>query len=138
MVGVNSYVSALDSNLYHALRLRSKWLSADIEKREALLVSACSIIDSRNWVGIKSDSSQLLEWPRVLDTDSVTPNAIKEAQYELAFSLMNGFEPSLPVSNLRLGNFSVSGSSKARTDLPDHVFKLVNQYIDYSVKLVRV
>ena len=137
VAGTNSYVSLMDSNLYHALRLRPKWLSLDSEKRESLLVSACTIIDSRKWVGYKTDSAQPLEWPRIIDSDSITPNSIKEAQYELAYSMMNGFEPSLPVSNLRLGNFSVSGSSKARTDLPDHVFKLINQYIDYSVKLVR-
>lgn len=154
-VGVNSYVSLSESDTYHASQLFNfAWLYEASERRELALIGACKLLEHYHYVGYLNNLSQVLKWPRVLpDTDRrvneyydddfmmnghpVTPINIKDAQCELALNLLNGFKPMAAVSNLRLGNFSVSSSSKTKSDLPDHVFRMIQNYVDSTSKLVR-
>ena len=72
----NSYISTRDSDLYHALRLRTKWLGVDIESRESHLISACNILNTKNWVGDKYDPLQILPWPRLINDELVDRKSV--------------------------------------------------------------
>ncbi len=73
------------------------WADADAADRRQTLVSATRMIDRENWIGQKTVSSQPLEFPRTGLTDkdgnpvdsATVPLAVEEANYELAFALLN-------------------------------------------------
>lgn len=90
----NAYISLADANDYHTLRGNTAWTGTDAEK-EAAIVRATFAIDNtyrRGFTGIKSTSTQALEWPRSNATDSsgypidddVLPAALTNATAEAA------------------------------------------------------
>ncbi len=96
-VGINSYITLKEANEYFNTRLNNEaWLSLDENKKIASLIQASQIIDSKNFIGQKADSSQLLKFPRknviydgaILPSNEV-PRAIKQAVCELAIHLIS-------------------------------------------------
>jgi hypothetical protein len=72
----------------------TKWDGLDEPTKEQLLRSAVQHEDLLcDWYGNKSDSDQLLEFPRNYVTNEVdadpTPQAIKNAQFEIAYAIID-------------------------------------------------
>ncbi len=73
------------------------WADADSDDKKQTLVSATRMIDRENWIGQKTVSAQALEFPRTGLTDkdgnavdsATVPGVVEEANYELAFALLN-------------------------------------------------
>lgn len=87
-VGTNTYVTVLEADTYYAARMGyESWALLDEPAKEKSLVSATQQLDLQcRWYGERSDSSQALAFPRTPDADP-TPQAIKDAQCEIAFNI---------------------------------------------------
>lgn len=64
------------------------------------LAQATKIIDTLNYRGEKTSSSQTLAFPRGGDTE--VPNDIKLACFEIALALLNDVDPDIEAENLNL------------------------------------
>lgn len=86
VVGENSYISISDAdNLIKQTYTKDKverkyWESLDDEDKETLLISTTNAFENSNFCykGQKVDSTQKLEWPRIIDGQQVDcPDSIK-------------------------------------------------------------
>lgn len=95
-VGTNTYVTLSEANTYFDSRpFSSSWTQAnDDVLKEGALIMACKQLDlSYGFIGEPADEDQVLSWPRLnyttkngaLISTATTPQAIKEAQMELAY-----------------------------------------------------
>jgi hypothetical protein len=103
VVNTNSYVTAVDADLYFETRIDSaNWNSSTDSNKDAALVTATRIIDNNAWIGNAVSSTQALGFPRknaiyydyrlglqVTIGDSVIPDLVKNAVYEQALHLIN-------------------------------------------------
>ena len=87
----NSYVTLAEANTYLEASLQAEtWAALDDERKKASLVHATRLIETYKFGGLKSTSTQALEWPRegVFDRNgyvvSGVPKKLKDAQCELA------------------------------------------------------
>lgn len=97
-----------------------------------------------------ADAAQVHEFPR--GTDTVVPDAIVMACYEIAYSLLDGKDPEIELENLGVESHGYSSvrTSYSRTHVPvEHIVNLVPSAIawrllrpflrdDQAVKLARV
>ena len=123
-----SYYGTLsEANSYFANRLHSyAWNDAAATDKPKALLQACRIIDTLKYKGVKNpvylvmydadgdllspqpdedvilaaNATQELEFPRGRDT--VVPEAIKMAQWEIAYALLEGFDPDAALEGLRV------------------------------------
>ena len=116
---VSYYGTVSEANTYFESRLHEyAWGDADIADRPRALFAATQIVDSLNFKGVKhavyelqlantsatdeeireAEASQPLEFPRGADT--VVPEAIRKAAYEIAHSLLEGKDPEMELENL--------------------------------------
>lgn len=88
VVGVNSYVTVQEADDYCADRYGyDAWATAS--DKDKALISAADILDGLCvWKGLPSEDDQVLEFPRDI-SDNVVPQAVKDAQCEVAFSIIN-------------------------------------------------
>lgn len=119
-----SYYGTLsEANTYFSHRLHEEaWSDATAADREKALIKATQIIDALNFKGMKAavaayydedgnlidgydeedlreaNLSQELEFPR--GTDTVVPDAIKFACWEVTHALLDGVDPDLELENL--------------------------------------
>lgn len=135
------YATIADADAYFATRLYTDaWDDTDNTDKDKALMMATRIIDRLNFAGFKSavqlaidngsdletaDSSQELQFPRGSDTE--IPNDIKLATYEIAFQLLDGFDPEQEAR--RLGQVS-QGYSSVRTTY-DRQF--IQEYLNAGV-----
>jgi hypothetical protein len=132
---------------YFANRLHeTAWTSATTADRSKSLIAARGIIDGLNFKGRKAavytllladaaasdaeiqaaEVSRALEFPRGADT--TVPEAIRIAEYEIAYALLDGKDPELELENLSIDSMGYGAvkTSYARTGLPiEHVINLV-------------
>jgi hypothetical protein len=91
-VGVNSYVSAANADIYFGERLYADdWTSASDAVREKALIMARRVIDQQQFTGERTSADQLLAWPRmgIASVDSSTvPQDVVDAQCELALAFI--------------------------------------------------
>ena len=91
----NSYCSRAVANTYHENRLHAAtWTDADDVTKDAALLMATRVLDQQfAWEGVRSATSQKLEWPRAgllndegdLALDSATiPGRLEDATAEFA------------------------------------------------------
>lgn len=87
VVGDNSYVTLVEADEYFLTRYNSaSWNVLDDTTKETLLISATRSLDLYcDWKGNKTEENQLLAFPR---DDEATPENIKYAQCEIAFSIL--------------------------------------------------
>jgi hypothetical protein len=101
----NSFVTEAEQIAYMATRLNaSTWTtvtgSTCTENEKKAMISATRLLSSRTWQGRRTDTVQVLSWPRwgVHDPDSpsgfliestVIPQRVKDAACELAFQFLN-------------------------------------------------
>lgn len=99
LVDANSYASAADGDAYHDGHLyASAWTGATLADQEKALVMATRLIDGQyQFAGLKTSSTQALQWPRMscLDPDGeddlpvdAVPKAVQDATCELARELL--------------------------------------------------
>lgn len=102
----NSFVTEVEQIAYMATRLNaSSWTSVTgstcTETEKAAMVEATRELSALRWLGLRTDSTQVLSWPRqwVPNADPVNlaydyysssaiPQRVKDATMELAFQFM--------------------------------------------------
>ena len=113
------YGSISEATSYFGSRLHEyAWSDADVLDRPRALFAATQVVDSLNFKGSKhtvyellqanaeaelediqaAEASQPLEFPRGADT--VVPEAIRKAVYEIAHSLLEGKDPEMELEQL--------------------------------------
>jgi len=138
-----------EATSYFAYRLHeTAWTDASDANREKALIAARGIIDALNYKGVKhsvytlcsssdtsglasediraAEASQSLEFPRGEDTE--VPEAIRIAEYEIAYALLDGKDPELELENLAVSamGYGAVKTSYERSQLPiEHVINLV-------------
>jgi hypothetical protein len=117
--------------------------SADTKARA--LVSATRWLDSVNWLGAQTDSTQGLQWPRanITDVDSTSlPSQLQAACIELALSLVDNQDARSDLSGplakeLRAGSvgiqyFRPESDTQVQTPFPANVMSLISQWLGGS------
>lgn len=125
------YGSIVDAQDYFDNRLHeTAWSEATASDRQKALIAATNIIDQLNFKGSKAtvhtllegdpdateeekrtaDQAQALEFPRGADT--VIPESIRTATYEMAHSLLDGKDPEIELEALGITS---QGYSSLRT-----------------------
>ena len=137
-----------EATSYFAQRLHeTAWTDASDADREKALIAARGIIDALNYKGIQAqrlyalaarthppsqdeiraaEASQPLEFPRGADTE--VPEAIRIAEYEIAYALLDGKDPELELENLAISamGYGAVKTSYERSQLPiEHIINLV-------------
>lgn len=132
---------------YFSNRLHeTAWTDATLIDREKALIAARGIIDGLSFKGYKAavytllqtnslatqeeimaaEASQPLEFPRGADT--VVPEAIRIAEYEIAYALLDGKDPEIELENLAISamGYGAVRTSYERAGLPiEHIVNLV-------------
>lgn len=120
-VPADSYSSIADADAYFAKRMfTSAWTNlSDDDIKQAALNHATQIIDAFNYLGWPAVSGQAHAFPRsglILNGecmgDSVTPDQILFAQYEIALALVKGIDPE---REMRRINVTSRGFGSVRT-----------------------
>jgi hypothetical protein len=113
-----------DPNNYFSTRLHSSlWFNSSTDDQTSALTQADRIIDSFNYTGIKTLSTQSNEWPRIICGVSQTPNQILYAKYEIAFALLSGVDPEQELRSLRVTSrgYSSVRTTYSPTDIPENI-----------------
>jgi hypothetical protein len=96
----NSFVTLVEANAYAEARLNaSLWDAATDDSKNRSLVEATREISNLSFIGVRTDDTQVLSWPRELAVDPDDPNAdyfdstelptrVKNATCELAFQFI--------------------------------------------------
>jgi hypothetical protein len=129
------YGSIIKANAYFLTRLHSEaWENENATNQTKALYTATRIIDRLNYKGYKhavylileaatayanvtqaerrvAEASQDLEFPR--DADTVVPEDIETACFEIALALLDGVDPDTELENLGVTNQSYSGVKTA-------------------------
>ena len=97
------------------------WKEASKDEKIAALTEATRIVDKLNFMGRKTDPTQLLQFPR--GEDSTIPFDIRLATYEIALALLDGKDPDLEIENLGSTSQGFGGlrDTYARTFVLDHI-----------------
>ncbi len=150
----NSYTTLAEGNTYFEGRLHcSDWTEASNPDKEKSLIQSARIFNQYvDWIGLKTDEDQALQWPRknicydgvsyfdcgtwlslsceyswILDSTAI-PQIIKDAQCELSLVLL----PSDTQSSADLSSLSFAGlkmdikKSSSLKIIPDHVWQIVS------------
>jgi hypothetical protein len=136
---------------YFSYRLHEvAWSAASDADREKALIAARGIIDALNYKGVKAavytvcgtsdldssgvasdviqaaEASQPLEFPRGTDTE--VPEAIRIAEYEIAYALLDGKDPEIELENLAISamGYGTVKTTYERAQLPiEHIINMV-------------
>jgi hypothetical protein len=146
-LGMIYYGTLVQADSYFASRLHeSAWSDADPADRPKALWAATQIIDALNYKGCKhsvytllqanpsagqddiraAEARQPLEFPRGADT--VVPDAIRVASYEIAYALLDGKDPELELENLAVSTMGYGAvkTSYERSQVPiEHIINMV-------------
>lgn len=104
---LDAYGTLSEANNYFDNRLRSvAWKRARKEDKKSAMKEATQMIDCLNFAGIKADPTQVHQFPRgpsplhwvhsnspVRDPDTEVPTDIKNACFEIAMKLIQGYDP---------------------------------------------
>jgi len=150
----NSYVTSLEATTYFSTRFDSgSWQSATDGQKSGSLLSATNLLEQREWAGTAVTSTQALHWPRngilkrvgfSLESTTAIPQRIKNAQFELANSLIEGTIDLSPTNdtfdgNLKIGPISIPKKIRgSKTKWPVIVTRELRGLLLYdSVRTVR-
>lgn len=86
-VGTNTYISMAEAVAYVGGRLRTEAWDFNDADREKALIHAARLLEALPWAGEKTGANQALAFPR--NGDDEVPQAIKDAQAELALALLD-------------------------------------------------
>ena len=101
VAGANSYSTASFATTYLTSIGKGTDWSSTATLQEASLVRSCYFMETLDWIGLKTYSTQPLEWPRRNITDkngyyisaTCIPLQLKWVQCELAIRFLNGNDP---------------------------------------------
>lgn len=144
-----SYSTPADADNYFQTRLYSSvWLanSNTLQKQQAMN-DATRIIDQFRFIGTKTDPAQLHEWPRdgIFNLDSaIIPPQILQAQFEMAFELIKGYDAEREIRGTRVTSRRYGGVATTydTKNTPEYmlwgipsalIWNLIRRYIDFSV-----
>ncbi len=127
----SSYATIQEAEEYFTCKLHeSAWSVSNPTQRDPALIEATRIIDSLSFKGDKhavwlllqdnsdatneeirvANASQVLEFPRGADT--VVPDRILWACYEITYSLLDGVDPQMELENMSMNDHGI-GSVRA-------------------------
>ena len=140
--GIDTYCTVAEANTYFATTFSATaWDALDDSVKEIALRQACLRMEQMNWLGIKQDSEQTLQFPRIYDNDNLngTPEDVKHAQMELALYLYQNQSnqvltaQQMGLKSISLGNesYSFGDGSVSANYIPCQNF---NIYADRWVK----
>jgi hypothetical protein len=116
------YITVEDAETYFSGRLNSDaWDDSTDQEKLKALITATRRIDSLNYIGVKANALQDLEFPRL--GQSIVPDDIKDACCELALVLLDSVDPNMEVSSIAYeskGYSSVKGNYN-RSFVLDHI-----------------
>lgn len=146
MIDSTFYGTVIEADDYFAHRLHEvAWTDASsIDHTKALFAARC-VIDALNYKGYKAtvyilltanpsatqeeiqaaEAAQVLEFPR--GTDTIVPEAIRIAAYEIAYALLDGKDPELELENLAVSamGYGAVKTSYERSQLPvEHIINM--------------
>lgn len=139
----NSYLTRVEADAYFDTRLSATdWTGATDAIKDTALIMATRLMDKMwNWVSIRTDIIQVLDWPRIgmlaenmresIDND-VIPVALKDATAEFAMQLitedrtLDSDIETLRLRALKAGSVSLTfaGGVVAKV-IPDAVYYLI-------------
>ena len=152
----NSYVTVAEADAYFATSFgRTAWVSALPANKEIVLIESTRLLDLLvSWKGYVKSDTQALRWPRTyvpnIDgryngvgtiesyiSDSIVPKDIKNAVFELAYSLLSngGFQASEnELSKVKVGPVSIDFSDTVKSNgLPKMVRDMIARWGEYTV-----
>lgn len=138
--GTNSYATVSEADSYFEDRIDvAAWTSANATQKAQALVTATTLLNDLNWIGIAVSDSQTLAFPRtgvyfdprlgmdiVLDETEV-PMRIITATYELAYHLLNNdglLDDTGTVERISLGSISLDNVVNPNK-IPSHVKRII-------------
>jgi len=104
VTGANTYYSLASADDYFETRGNITWVDYDEDEKIYALIKSCQYMETLEWDGVKSLSTQELVWPRIgmededgySVTSSEIPKRVKWAQAELAYRyLTEEIEPDI-------------------------------------------
>lgn len=128
-----TYLDELEAQIYFDGRVGSApWDYASSDDRLKALTHATRILDRLNFVGCKSQPTQLLQFPR--DGDTVVPQDIKYATAEVALALLDGVNPELEFENIHMTSqgYGTVRSTFDRSVKPPHVLAGVPSFTAWT------
>lgn len=122
----NTYITLAEADAYHDCRLDAvDWTRcATDEDRSKALIQSARLLDTMSFIGCRTATTQARQWPRkgITDlcgcededvSDDVIPQAIKDAQSELALALIMAAENSAEIRKTQSAtSTSVTGAVK--------------------------
>lgn len=152
----NSYVTVAEAASYFANRTHSEaW--GEFDGQSAALCTASQMLDWYvGWKGVKTTSTQAMQWPRTDATrgdgteiaDDELPPELKVAVYELALSSLEedrtADNPLAGIDQVKAGTLMVKASvggvdSTAEEAIPEKVWKILSDlYVRGSLSVVRL
>ena len=143
----NSYVTVAEADAYFATSFgRTAWGSASAANKEIVLIESTRLLDSLvSWKGYVKSDTQALRWPRTyvpnIDgryiSDSIVPKDVKNAVFELAYSLLSngGFQASEnELAKVKVGPVSIDFSDTVKSNgLPKMVRDMIARWGEYTV-----
>lgn len=101
IAGANTYYSLASANSYFQSRGVTTWEDADSADKQVSLIKATSYMETLPWIGLKTYSTNPLDWPRrnVVDKNgyyvsaTAIPLQIKQGQAEVALRYLTGSDP---------------------------------------------
>lgn len=103
------YADVSEAEDYFDTRLNTaRWNNISEATKLKALQNATRIINTLKFKGTKIDASQELEFPRIIydeNTDALIPldtipEGIKIAEFEIAYSLLEGIDPNKEIANI--------------------------------------
>jgi len=141
----NSYSTVAEGTAYHTGRLHNDdWSDAGGSEKSAAVVWATRLLDDHIvWDGVRSDGTQVLEWPRyglydpggyAIDS-GIIPQFLKEAAAELARWLiaedrtLETNRDLVGFKEIKIGTLKLkTESNKSRPVIPPSVLSMINHY----------
>lgn len=133
------YGSLSGGDLFHAVRVHSwDWNNATVEDKTKALYHAQQLIDRFAFTGVKTDSDQVLEFPRnrtlsdgtvcLIGGSAGIPTSIEQAAYLIADALLGGRDPQADFEalNVKVETFGpVRTEFDTRRNAKNHVANLI-------------
>mgnify|MGYP003590976210 CR=1 FL=1 len=147
----NSYVTVAEADAYFATSFgRTPWGSASAANKEIVLIESTRLLDLLvSWKGYVKSDTQALRWPRTYVpningrylesyiSDSIVPKDVKNAVFELAYSLLSngGFQASEnELAKVKVGPVSIDFSDTVKSNgLPKMVRDMIARWGEYTV-----
>jgi hypothetical protein len=161
VVNTDTYISQTDASAYLTSRYLSTdakliaWNALSSDNKDVLLRRAADLIDSQPLQGVKVESTQTMQFPRMRYTNyyqmydnsyywpdiTTVPDPVKHAQVEIAFDLVSGISQRNEMQQQGVKSFSVSKLSETYTGSANALFstqarKLLKPYLAGSVGIV--